>query len=160
MALTIYLKDEQYNWLLADLNFACDEAKKREILERAVGDMEADLSEKFVVPLINKDGGAYSTCQAFARNKIVNALKAKIREIIGYDKNRNLTGTIESTEKFLNVHGIEYKDQLKGLMNPRIAYGFQLQDQAQDAVEPVQHLGLARADNTVDPLTEDDPFIP
>lgn len=154
MASNQYISQQVFDWLLADLDILeCDELKKRDILDRATGDLEADLSEKFVVPLVNQTGGAYSTCQTFAKNKILNALKAKIREIIGIDKNRNLV--IDSTERFINTHGMEYKAQIKTLLDYKIDYGFKLLYQAENARNPIQYLGLARANNKVDPIEED-----
>jgi hypothetical protein len=153
MAFSIYISDQSYGWVLQDLNYSDSEsAKKLEIIQRAVGDFEADMAQKFVVPLQTKTGTAYSLSPSFAQNKVLNAIKDKIREIIGYDKNRNLTGTIDSTEKFLNVHGEAYKKQIKDLLNPKIDYGFLMLDQAQDAQTPVQHIGLSKADNGTDPI--------
>ena len=159
MAQNQYITKTQYDVVLNDLNMqVCDDAKRQYILDRATGDLEADLAQKFVVPLVPAAGGAYSTAPQYARNKVLNALIAKIREIIGYDKNRTLAGTIDSTEKFINVHSIEYKDQIKGLLNPKIDYKFLLLDYADDAQVPVQHLGLSRADNKVDPFSDTDGF--
>jgi hypothetical protein len=152
MAQNQYIKRENFDWILQDLNFeSCDEPKKKEILDRATGDLEADLSRKFIVPLIERFGGGYTATPQFAQMKVLNALKAKIKEVIGFDKNRTLTGTIDSTEKFINVHGIEYKDQIKGLLDPMIDYKFKLLNQAEESQTPVQHLGLARANNSTDP---------
>lgn len=152
-----YIDQVDYDSVLQDLDVVLDENKKRNLLDRATADLEADLSQKFIVPLTPALGGTYLSMkhnlnQRFAPNKVLNALRAKIKEIVGFDKNRQLTGTIESTEKFINVHGIEYKDQLKTLLNPMIVYGFLLQNQAVDAQTPVQHLGLAKADNKANPF--------
>ena len=47
MASNQYIKRENFDWILQDLNFeSCDEFKKKEILDRATGDLEADLSKK------------------------------------------------------------------------------------------------------------------
>lgn len=156
MPMSNYITDAAINWTLEDINYeSIDLRKKQEIVDRASADFEADMSQKFIVPLLSSDGSAFSNAPLFARNKVVNAMRSKIREIIGYDKNRNITGIIESTEKFINVHGLEYKEQLKSLLNPKISYGFKLQDQAVDSQSPVQHLGLARSDNSTDPNVPD-----
>lgn len=156
MPMSQYIDDENYGWVLQDLNYQdCDSRKKKEILDRAVGSLEADLARKYVVPLVAADGSAYPNAPVWARNKVLNCLKAKIREIIGFDKNRNLTGAIESTEKFINVHGIEYKGEIKTMLEPMIDFGFKLLFQAENAQTPVQHLGLARANNTADPFDDD-----
>lgn len=160
MAQNQYISKAQYDQTLNDLDYgSCEEVQRQDILDRATGDLEADLAQKFTVPLVPVTGGTYqsmllATNQKFAVNKVLNAIKAKIKEIIGYDKNRTLTGTIESTEKFINVHGLEYKDQIRGLLNPMIVYGFALQGQAVDAQNPVQHLALSKADNKTDPFSD------
>jgi len=157
MAHNQYITSEQFQGILDDLNYeTCEDGKKQRLLDRATADLETDLSKKFVVPLISVDGGAYSTCRQFARNKILNLMTCKVREIIGYDKNRTLTGTIDSTERFINVHGIEYKSQIKSLLDPMIDFGFALLVQAQNAQNPIQNLGLARADNRTYPIYYDD----
>jgi len=156
MAQNQYISKTKFDILLKDLNYdSCEESQKQDLLDRATGDLEADLSKKFYVPLVSVAGGAYTTCQSFAQNKVLNAMKAKIREIIGYDKNRNLTGTIESTQKFLNVHGIEYKDQMKGILDPLIVYGFKVLGQAENAQTPIQSLSLSKANNRTDPYGDD-----
>jgi hypothetical protein len=157
MAANQYLSSVQFLSILRDLNLeSYDENRQADLLARATGDLEADLSRKYVVPLISADNSSYLNSPTFARNKIVNALRAKTKEILGYDKNRELTGAIESTEKFINVHGIEYKDQLKTLLDPMIDFGFLLLNQAKDAQTPVQHIGLSRADNRTKPFGWDD----
>lgn len=118
------------------------------MLARAVGDLESDLSEKFIVPLVKRGGGAFSLNAEHAKIKVYSALKAKMKELIGYDQNRNLTGTLEGTEKFLNVHGIEYSSIKKSLLNHKIDFGFELLDYSDDAQIPVQKLRLSRANNS------------
>jgi hypothetical protein len=148
-----YITRAQYDSILAEVNGDTMSApSKDDLLERASADLEADLAEKFVVPLVGTTGSAYSTTPTFARNKILNAMKAKIKELFGYDKNRELTGTIESTERFLNVHGGEYKNQIKQILNNKVEYGFKRLDQADDAQSPVQHIALSKADNESDPF--------
>jgi hypothetical protein len=152
MYVSKYIDSESFEWILHDLNYQdCDARKKSEILKRAVGSFESDMAKKFVVPLLADNGSPYANSPEWARNKVLNCLKAKVREILGYDKNRQLTGTIESTEKFINIHGIEYKEEIKTLLDPMIDFGFKLLKQAEDAQTPVQSLGLARANNSVDP---------
>ena len=157
MAANQYLSAIQFKNILCDLNLeSLDELRQVDLLARATGDLEADLSRKYVVPLIDANKVSYLSTPTFARNKVVNALRAKTKEIIGYDKNRELTGAIETTEKFINVHGLEYKEQLKVLLDPMIDFGFLLLAQAKDAQTPVQHIGLSRADNRPDPFGTDD----
>lgn len=152
-----YISDDQFQAILDDLNITDkDDAQQQELLDRAVADLEADLSERFVVPLIGAGFTPYTSAPAFARNKVINALKSKIRQLIGRDNNRNLV--IESTERYVDVHKLAYQDDVKSLLNPKIMYGFQLQEYAQGAVVPVQKLGLARADNELE--VEVDPMPP
>lgn len=157
MAANQYLTAIQFRVILSDLNLeSLDESRQVDLLCRATGDMEADLSRKYVAPLIDPLKISYLSTPSFARNKVVNAMRAKIKELIGYDKNRELTGSIESTEKFINVHEIEYNKHLKTLLDPMIDFGFLLLNQAKDAQTPVQHIGLSRADNRSDPFGTDD----
>lgn len=140
-----YISTDVFRWLLDDLNIVYDGKQQDDLLMRAVGDLEADLSKKFKVPLINATGVSFCAAPDFARNKVLNALKAKIRQLIGTDKNRNLV--IESTEKYIDTHKIEYKDNINVLLDPMIDFGFLLLGQAVDAQTPVQHVALGRADN-------------
>ena len=148
MLTSIYITDTEFQFIFKELNYeACDSRQRDDLLRRAVGDFESDMSEKFVVPLRPKTGGAYTSCAEHAKSRVYAAMKAKVKELIGFDQNRNLTGTLETTEKFLNVHGIEYSSIKKSLLNHRIDYGFSLLDYADDAQVPVQKLRLSRAYN-------------
>jgi Na+-translocating ferredoxin:NAD+ oxidoreductase RnfC subunit len=155
MYTSIYITDTEFNWLLSDLNIAYDQDKKDDLLKRAIGDFEADMSKKYIVPLIDKTGVAYTSAPAFAQNKVLNAVKAKVRQLIGVDKNRNLV--IESTERYIDTHKIEYNDNVKTLLDPMIDFGFMLLNQAQDAQTPVQHLALSKACHQTELI--DDPYI-
>lgn len=150
-----YITNQQFAFILEDLNLETSSvAKQQDLLDRATGDLESDLSEKFVVPLTGRGSVTYPLVQQFARMKVLNAIKAKIRELIGYDKARNLV--IESTERFINTHEIEYKKHIKSLLESKIDFGFRLLNQAADgAREPVQFLGLAKPNNKIDPIAED-----
>ena len=150
---SLYITKIQYELVLAEINGdTMPLLSKEDLLDRATADLEADLAEKFVVPLVSITGGLYSSTPTFARNKVLNAMKAKIKELFGYDKNRELTGTIESTERFLNVHGGEYKNQIKQILNNKVEFGFKRLDQADDAQSPVQHIALSKANNESDPF--------
>lgn len=154
MPSNIYITSQQFDFVLQDLNYDVSQPNQQELLDRATGDLEADLAEKFVVPLEKYGGGAFSLCPQFSRNKVLNAIKAKIRQIIGVDQNRNLV--IDSTERYIDTHGRDYKQHIDKLLDHKIDYGFALINPAEDAREQVQHLGLARAYNNTDPNTEDD----
>jgi hypothetical protein len=143
---SIYITDSQYEKVLKDLDVNFTEEEDRfDLLDRAVGDMEADLVERFIVPLLNVDGGAFSNAPIYARNKIVNVIKNKIRQLVGRDHNRNLI--VDSTQKYIDVQKIAYQDDLKVLMDPKKVFGFKLQPQSENAVSPIQSVGVARADN-------------
>jgi hypothetical protein len=154
-----YITNDQFKWVLDDLNYEASPQKQQELLDRATGALEGDLVKKFYVPLVYDNAGtagAYASTPAFARNKILNCMKAKVRELIGYDKNRNLTGVIESTQKFINVHADEYKSEISGVMNNEAEFQFLRLPYAQDAKSPVQHLGLARPNDRTDPYGRGD----
>lgn len=141
-----YITETQFERVLKVLNVENMESEdKQELLDTATGDMESDLVERFVVPLVGTSSEAFSLTPKYSQQKILTMLKAKIRQIIGLDKNKNLV--IDSTQKFIDVHKITYTDCLKVFMDAKKTFGFMLQPQAQGAVEPVQSVGLARADN-------------
>lgn len=148
---SIYITDAQYLAVLDALDIAyvdsqgVDLLDKFEILDRAVGDMEADLCERFIVPLQTDGSGDFSTAPAYAQNKILNTIKSKIRQIIGADKNRNLV--IDNTQRYIDLHQREYKEHITTLLDPKKLFGLALQSQAQGAVVPTQTVGLARANN-------------
>lgn len=157
MAVTsIYITDPQFVAVLADLNIdSLGATEQQELLDRAIGDMEADLVERYIVPLLAENGGAFSTSPAYTRAKILNTIKAKIRQLIGIDKNRNLI--IDSTQRYIDVHGKEYTDCMKVLLDPKKVFGLQQQTYAQGAVTPVQEMGLGVADN--EPSVGADPWV-
>ncbi len=157
MATNPYISREQLQFILHDLNVQdWSESRIQELLDRATGDLESDLARKFVVPLIERGpspslGSPQSQNYSFAKAKVLNAMKAKIRAILGFDLNRNQTGVIESTQKFLNVAEMEYNGHIKDLLDPKIDYGFVMLGQAQDSQTPVQHIALSRASHDNDP---------
>jgi hypothetical protein len=156
-----YINVYQFQGILDDLSLqGYSEQKKQDLLNRATADMESDLSKKFVVPLVfsvfgfevqSTQSTPYNAPPAqygFAPIKVLNALKEKIREIVGYDKNRNLLGTIENTQKFINVHGEQYTKLMGEIMAWDLDTGFLLNKYSTDAKTPIQHIGLARPDNS------------
>lgn len=149
-----YITREQVDFILADLDIKWDnmrDARIKDLLERAVGDLESDLARKYVVPLVSKVSPFLNSPQAsnykFATAKVQNAMKAKVRAILGFDQQRNITGIIENTQKFLNTAETEYNAHIKDLLDPKIDFGFMLLSQAEDSQTPIQHLSLSRADN-------------
>lgn len=158
MAITSqYITDAEFERILADLNVdSKEDDEKLDLITRAVGDMEGDLVMRFVVPLFGYDGGDYSTVPQYTRAKVLNALRAKIRALIGFDNNRNLV--IDSTQRYINTHEVEYQSCIKALLDPKRDFKLRLQDLAEDAVMPKQKVGIARADNEM--TIEDDPWVP
>jgi hypothetical protein len=153
-----YITDDQFSDVLARLNIdSMEDLERQELVDRAHGDLEADLCERFTVPLLTKDGTAYANAPAFARNKVLNAMKAKLRQIIGNDAARNLV--LENTQRYVDVHGKDYKSHIEALNDPKRVYGFQLTEQAAGAMEPMQRMGLARADNKISVEVDSDPFL-
>lgn len=155
-----YINVYQFTDILNDLSLSTMSVnKQQDLLNRATADMEADLSKKFVVPLVFSVEGfeVQSTASTpynapppqygFAPIKVLSALKEKIREVVGYDKNRNLLGTIENTQKFLSVHGEQYTKLMNEIMAWDLDTGFLLNSYSTDAKTPIQHIGIARPDN-------------
>ena len=92
----LYITKGNYVDLLTDLNIdSLADTKQNELLDRAVGEMESDLVERFVVPL-EALSGPFSTSPDYSRQKVLSTLKSKIRQIIGGDQQKNLT--VDSTE--------------------------------------------------------------
>jgi hypothetical protein len=141
---SIYITDDQYDAILLSLNVTFTDDTHFDVLDRAVADFEGDMVERFTVPLAGV-GVPFSSVADFARNKALNAMKAKIRQILGNDNARNVV--VESTQRYVDVQKSVYEDQKKALLDPKRIWGFQMQAQAQDAVTPIQSVGIARARN-------------
>lgn len=141
-----YITESQFGGILDALNIELDaDIDQQDILDRATGDLESELVERFVVPLVPDSGGAFSTAPSYARLKVLSALRAAIRRTIGQDKNVNIV--VESTERYIDLHDKAFKDHVKTLLDPKKHYGFKMQTQADGAIDPIQSIGLARADN-------------
>ncbi len=144
----LYITRANVEALLADLNVDITESGGigedglRDLLDRAAGDLESDLVERFVVPL-QAANGAYSGSPIYAKQKVLNAMKAKIRQIIGGDKQKNIV--VESTERYIDLKKGEYTGHIKALVDHKRNFGFKLQEFANDtALQPVQFVGTAR----------------
>lgn len=141
-----YLSDAQFQVILKALNVdTMSDDEQQDLLNRATGDVETELCERFVVPLVADNAGAFNTAPVYAQQKVINALRAAIRKNLAEDKNANIV--VESTERFINVHEKAFEAHIKILLNPKKHYGFKMQSQADGAIDPVQTIGLARADN-------------
>jgi len=141
-----YITDKKLNEILNEQNIqGYGEERKQDLIDRAVGDLESGICERYVVPLINADSGEYSTTPKFAQQKVLNAVISRIRGLIGNDQMRNLV--IESTQKYVDVHAADFAKHIKELLDAKKHFGFKLNDASDGAYDPVQSLGLARADN-------------
>ncbi len=158
MAITSqYITDDQFTDIIDEQNITgkTDE-QLQNIVDRASGDLETELCERFVVPLQGIAGADYSSCPGFALQKITNAMIAKVRQIIGKDAARNIV--VDSTQKYIDVHMVDFKGHIKDLLDAKKHFGFQLNSASDGAYDPVQSLGLARADNRM--KVEFDPNTP
>lgn len=141
-----YITAPQFKGILDTLNIQnMDDVALQDILDRATGDVEAELCERFLVPLVAKGGGDYSTAPPFARQKVLNALRAAVKKVIGEDKAANVV--VDSTERYVDVNKASFDMHIKTLLNPKKHFDFSMQPQAEGSIDPIQSVGLARADN-------------
>src|SRR4051812_28945484 len=112
---SVYISDVDFNAILTSLNVT-PEGDPFDLLDRAIGDFESDMSERFLVPL-TAIGGAFSLAPSYAREKVKSALKTKIRQILGSDNARNVV--VESTQKYIDVQKSVYEDHKKALLDPK-----------------------------------------
>ena len=152
-----YIGDVQFNKILVNLNIEeYSDADKQDLIDRATADFESDLCERFVVPLVALSG-AFSTAPQFARNKVLEALRCKIRQIISHDQNKNNSVVVDTTQKYIDLNKIAYKDHVKDLLDAKRVYGFKLNFQSVGSMEPLQTIGIGRANNEYG--LEDDPTL-
>jgi hypothetical protein len=143
---SIYITDTQIATVLTKLGITLGDAEVLDVYTRAAADLEGDLSYKYVVPLTVLNS-AYTAAPAFAINKVAQAMIYKIREVLAADNNRNTGVLLDNGQKYLDLNRIAYKNQIKDLLDPKLSFGFQLNANAVGSAEPVQSLGLARANN-------------
>lgn len=127
-----------------------DSDRKEEIYEEARGMLELKLAQRFIIPLIARGGGEFSKASTASRLVVQSAFKSAIRKVLGKDQNKNLT--IDSTQKYIDVHAISFKSSISDLLNPKIPVDFELAGFAEDK-DPVHTIGIARADNELDAST-------
>jgi len=144
----LYITKANFQKILKDLNVDAteeggfNETEQAELIDRAVGDLESDLVERFIVPLIGLSG-PFTSAPNYARQKILNALKTKIRQLIGEDKQKNIV--IDSTERYIDLQLSAYNRHKKDLLNHKRNFELKLQPFASDtALQPVQTIGVAR----------------
>ncbi len=160
----LYIKKDNFKKVLKDLNVDAtadggfDETEQNELLDRAVGEMESDLVERFIIPLLAL-AGSFDTAPVYSRQKVLSTLKSKIRQIIGGDKQKNIV--IDSTERFIDLKLAEYNRHIKDLLNHKRDFKLKLQEFASDtSLQPVQTIGTARpsAKRTLE-IIDDEEFI-
>jgi hypothetical protein len=150
-----YITSDQYQWVLNLLNFdpdGTDTVGPQMVLDRATAEMESDLSKKYVVPIVNNDGTDYTNSPISSQNRILTLLMEKLRVLIGYDLNRNISLGGVTTEMFIKTHEDKYQEILKSFLDYRVPYGFLLQPFAQGAQDVVQGGALSKADNEMNPF--------
>lgn len=152
-----YIDEDKIDKILADLNIeGLSDDQVQNILDRAEGDLETELCERFVVPLISENGDPFFKAPKFAQQKVLNAIYAKIRSIIGKDKDRNIV--VDATQRYIDVHEQDFKQHIKTLLDSKKKFGFKLNTFSEGSYEPTQSIGLARANNDI--VVEPDPDIP
>ena len=161
----LYISRTNFVKILIDLNVDATadggygDVEQNDLIDRAVGDLESDLVERFVVPLTALSGD-FKTAPIYAQQKVLNALKSKIRQIIGGDKQKNIV--IDSTERYIDLKLKEYKDHIKDLLNHKRDFKMKLQSFASDtALQPVQTIGVARPSDkrTTEILSDEEGFV-
>ncbi|MAD98810.1 MAG: hypothetical protein CMB99_15910 [Flavobacteriaceae bacterium] len=157
-----YITEAQFAQVLTDLNVNTTEAdgygvtQQEDLIDRAVGDLESDLVKRFVVPLVATNGAEFSTSAPYyTRQKVLNAIKAKIRQILGSDNQKNIV--IDSSERYIDLKKAEYTGHIKDLLDHEREFGLRLQSYASDGAKtPVQSVAISRPDDsmTVDPSSD------
>ena len=144
----LYISRTNFEKILSDLNVDATAdggygvIEQNDLIDRSTGDLEADLVERFIVPL-QALNGEFKNAPVYSQQKVLNALKSKIRQIIGSDKQKNIV--IDSTERYIDLKLKEYKDHIKDLLNHKRDFKMKLQKFASDtALQPVQTIGVAR----------------
>jgi hypothetical protein len=140
-----YITDGQFQRILARLSITLDDEDQQDLADRAQAALEGELVERFIVPLRSAAGGAFEAAPAFSRNLVLSAMKSKLRSLIGTDQNRNVV--VEQGQRYIDLHQGEFNGYVKSLKDPKRDFGLQLQPQAVGGLEPIQTLGVARADN-------------
>lgn len=141
-----YLTSTELLSMFAEVNLdSLDEVKMQEVVSLGEGDMEGRLNKRFLIPLRAKNSSAITSAPIFAQQKIKIALRASIRNQIGteYLRNSDLNNLGDYADRQARI----LADQVKTFLDYQNDFGLELKPYAQDAVEPVQHVGIARANN-------------
>lgn len=160
----LYISKDDFNDILEDLNVDTSEdgglnpKQQIRLLDRAVGEMEADLVKRFTVPLQGTNKTPYTTAPYFARQKILSTIKAKVRSLIGQDKMKNIV--IDTTEKYIDLKEKSYAAHIKDLLDHERPFGFNLQPFATDgSLIPTQKVGVARTNDSIMVEANDEDFL-
>lgn len=150
---SIYITDDQFSTLLERLNVEfrgeSGEDEKEELLDRAVGEFEGDMVERYVVPLESQVGGTFESAPDSTKRLVLSTIKAKIRHLLGTDKLRNVV--VDGPQRFIDLHKSEYEGNVKRLLDPKKDFRLKLNQAAEGAVVPIQEMGIARADDKLHP---------
>lgn len=150
----LYISNPEFNSLLKRLNIdtetngGLDNSERLNLIDRAVGELETDLLDRFKVPLQKAGGGSYASVPAHTQFKVKSMLMAKIRELVGQDFQKNVV--VESTERFIDVKRMNYSRHLKEMLSEKKNFGLELNDFSEESWEPAQDLGVAKTDDDLD----------
>lgn len=140
-----YITDDQFRKILKPLNVTLGDEDQQELVDRAEAALEAELVERFLVPLQKAGGGDFGSAPDYSRNIVLSAIKAQIRSLLGIDKNRNVI--VEQGQRYIDLHKGEFNGLMKALLDPKRDFKLALQAQAVGGLEPIQQVGIARANN-------------
>lgn len=119
--------------------------KKERAVRQAIGMMESDLNKRFKIPLVGKGAQDFISAPEFTKMKVEILFRCSFLYVLGtkYMRNSDLADLGEFTADQLKQFGKHSKDML----DYQNDYNLELKPYAQDAVEPVQTVGIAKANN-------------
>jgi hypothetical protein len=143
-----YLSDAEIRKIYCAVNLdSLEDEDIQEDVNNATGDLESRLVSRFKIPLMAKGGGLLSTAPAMTVSKVKLAMKTSLRNIIAQEYMRN--SDLNQLGDYSQSQAKMLADHVKVLMNPESDLGLDLQVYAQDSMEPVQHIGIAKANNSM-----------
>lgn len=146
MLVSPYLSHAELLKIFSQVNLdGLDESEIQESINQAQGDMESRLNKRFHIPLLAKGKLPLENAPSHTVSKIKVTLKSAIRVFLSeeYLRNSDLNGLSEygdTQNRVLYGH-------IKDLLDFQNDFGLELKPYAQDSVEPVQHVGIAKANN-------------
>jgi hypothetical protein len=141
-----YLSSAELLKIFSAVNLdSLEESEMQEIVMQAQGDMESRLNKRYCIPLRAKGGSELSSTPSFTQNKIKLTMKTALRNIIGQDYLRN--SDLNQLGDYTSSQEAILKGHIKDLLDYENDFQLELKPYALDAVEPIQHVGIARANN-------------